>query len=194
MERNNWNPFVNNSEKKLLVIGLICFLLAALLSNWGNFMLLGSLKIASTNAKPWYASVFNLGLIIGINALLLYFFAVLRYAKTRFIDVLNSVLIAHIAMYVLLVISVVPFIADFLKSMEFLVLDHIDNPAEMPVDKIGMMIGFALFSLACLVIFFVLLVMGIKIAVNSKRVSDTIIIVLLVLFLNTALQFINVYI
>lgn len=192
--RNNWNPFVNNSESRLFCIGLVCFLLAALLSNFGNVMLLGSLKIANTNAKPWYVSLANLGLILGINTLLLYLFGLMRYAKTRFIDVLNAVLIAHIAMYLLLAISVIPFVADFLRSMEFLVLDHIDNPAAIPMSKIGFMIVFALVALACLILFFALLIMGMKIATNSKKGADTFIIILLVLVFNTIVQFINIYI
>lgn len=193
MTRNNWNPFVTNSEKKLLTIGLICFLFAALLTNWNNLVLLGSFKIANAHAKSWYASIFNLGMVIAANTLLLYLFAVLRYSKTRFIDVLNSVLIAHIAMYLLLLITIIPFVSDFIKSIEFLVLDNLENPAQIPLDKVVLMMAFGVVSMGCLVFFFVLLIMGMKIAMNSKKGLDTIFIILSTLLMNTVLQFINIY-
>ncbi|MFD2552795.1 hypothetical protein [Sphingobacterium tabacisoli] len=193
MLKNSWNPFIHNSELKLLVIGLVGFVFAALLSSYNDVMLLGALKIVNTKPMLWYVSLCNLGITLLANILVLYLFAILRFAKTRFIDVVNSVLIAHLAMYLLLLITVIPFVSDFLKSMEFLVLDHIDNPTGISVDKIGLMLVFAFFSLACLIGFFSLLLKGMKIAMNSKVGGDTIAIVLLTLVLNTVLQFINIY-
>ncbi|WP_164123320.1 hypothetical protein [Sphingobacterium sp. xlx-130] len=187
------NPFVNNSEKKLLLIGLFCFMLSVCITNYNDILMLGALKIVNAKPKLWYISLYNLSVTVLSNALLLYLFAILKFSKTRFVDVLNTVLIAHIAMFLLLLVSVTPIVADFLKSMEFLVLEHIDNPTALPKDKVLLMVVFGAFSIGCLVLFFTLLVKGMKIAINSKKQSDTIVIVLLVLIWNTALQFLNIY-
>lgn len=193
MIRNVWNPFVRNSERKLLCIGLISFFIAVVLTNYNDVLMLGSLKIVNTKPKLWYVSLYNLTITVVANTLLMYLFAILRFAKTRFIDVFNSVLIAHIAMYLLLLITVIPFVADFLKSIEFLVLDNIGNPVQMPLDKMVIMMIFGLFAIGCLVIFFLLLVMGMKIAMNSKKTGDTIVIILSTLLLNTLLQLLHIY-
>lgn len=194
MVKNNCNPFVNNSEKRLFLVGIFAFLIAALLTYYNNILMLGTLKIVYVKPKDWYISLYNLGLTIIANVLVLYVFALLRFFKTRFIDVLNTVLIAHLAMYLLLAVSCIPLVADFLKSIEFLVLDHIENPTQIPVDKLILMVLFGFFSIGCLVAFFILLVMGMKIAINSKKSGDTIVIVICTLVLNTVLQFINIYV
>lgn len=188
-----WNPFVNNSERKLLLIGLVCFILSVWITNYNNVLMLGALKIVNVKPKLWYLSLYNLSVTVLSNVLLLYLFAILRFAKTRFVDVLNAVLIAHIVMYLLLLVTVMPVVADFLKSMEFLVLDHMDNPATLPKNMVLLMMVFGLFSIGCLVLFFTLLVKGMKIAINSKNKSDAIVIVLLILIWNTVLQFLNIY-
>lgn len=193
MINNIWNPFVNNSERKLLLIGLVCFILSVWITNYNDILMLGALKIVNVKPKPWYISMYNLSVTVLSNVLLLYLFAILRFVKTRFVDILNTVLIAHIAMYMLLLVTVIPVVADFLKSMEFLVLDHMDNPASLPKDKILLMLVFGVFSIGCLVLFFTILVKGMKIAINSKKGSDTIAIVLLILIWNTVLQFLNIY-
>lgn len=187
------NPFVNNSEKKLLLIGLFCFLLSVWITNYNDVLLFGALKIVNVKPKLWYISFYNLSVTVFSNVLLLYLFAIFKFAKTRFVDVLNTVLIAHIAMYLLLLITVVPIVAEFLKSMEFLVLDHMENPAAIPKDKVLLMLVFGVFSMGCVVLFFTLLIKGMKVAINSKSKSDGLVIVLLVLVWNTVLQFLNIY-
>ncbi|MBL1410611.1 hypothetical protein [Sphingobacterium faecale] len=194
MANVTFNPFVDSSEKKLLLIGFIGFAFAVVLTNYSDTLMLGSLKLVHVKPKEWYSSLYNLGFTIIANTLLLYFFALIRFSRTRFVDVLNTVLIAHFGMYVLLLVSSIPVVADFLKSIEFMVLDHIDDPSKIPLDKIILMLIFGFFSIGCLIVFFILLTMGMKIAMNSKKGGDTVIIVLLVLLLNTLLQFLNLYI
>ena len=193
MTKTVLNPFENFTERKLLLVSLFGFLVAWLATYYSDTMLLGSLKVINVKPKEWYIALYNLSITIVVNTLTLYFFALLRYRKTRLIDVFNAVGIAHLAMYLLLVVSAIPSVTDFLKSMEFLVLDHMDNPASLPKDKILLMLVFGVFSIGCLVLFFTILVKGMKIAINSKKGSDTIAIVLLILIWNTVLQFLNIY-
>lgn len=187
------NPFENYSEKTLFAIGIVAFFLVAVYTNYTNLIFLGSLKVIYASQKPLYYSIANLGMTILFNTALLYVYAIIRNTKTRFIDVLNTVLIAHIAMYVLALITGLQFVTNFLKSFEFLVLDHIEEPTGMPILPLVYMMLFALIALALLVYFFVLIIKGMKIATNRKQIGDTIIIIVLVVLLNSVIQFINPY-
>ena len=125
---------------------------------------------------------------------MLFVFGRLRYNKTRFIDVFNVVLIAHIAIYVLLFLTALPVVQNALTAIELEILDKgfvAPELSKLHMFTIGI---FGILTLSLIVYFFYLLVVGMKIAMNSKNKVDVFVIIVLVFTWNTLIQFLNPFI
>ncbi|MGN0002424.1 MAG: hypothetical protein ACI35V_03220 [Sphingobacterium composti] len=187
------NPFEIYRESKLLIIGIAFAIVAALVSCYTNHLIFGSLKVISNHRQLWYEGILNISITLLSNTLIMYIFARLRYVKTRFIDVLNVVLISHLVTYVMLILTVLPPVQNAITAVELEVLDK--GFSSLELSKIHMVIlgAFGVCVIALLIYFFYLLVVGMKIAMNSKRKIDVLLIILLVFVWNTILQFLNPY-
>lgn len=187
------NPFEIYRESKLLIIGIAFAIVAALVSCYTNHLIFGSLKVISNHRQLWYEGILNISITLLSNTLIIYIFARLRYVKTRFIDVLNVVLISHLVTYVMLILTVLPPVQNAITAVELEVLDK--GFSSLELSKIHMVIlgAFGVCVIALLIYFFYLLVVGMKIAMNSKRKIDVLLIILLVFVWNTILQFLNPY-
>lgn len=188
------NPFEIYTEKKLLITGVLLLIITALVSSYSNLLLFGSLKVINNYKQTWYEATANLGITLLTNTLLLFLFARLKNTKTRSIDVLNVVLIAHIVVYVILFVTALPFVRDAITAVE---LEVLDKGFQAPsISKLHMFIlgAFGVITISLIIYFFYLLVVGMKIAMNSKSKIDAILIVGLVLIWNTILQLINPFI
>lgn len=188
------NPFEIYTEKKLLITGVLLLIITALVSSYSNLLLFGSLKVINNYKQTWYEATANLGITLLTNTLLLFLFARLKNTKTRSIDVLNVVLIAHIVVYVILFVTALPFVRDAITAVE---LEVLDKGFQAPsISKLHMFIlgAFGVITISLIIYFFYLLVVGMKIAMNSKSKIDAILIVGLVLVWNTILQLINPFI
>lgn len=188
------NPFEIYSEKKLFWLGVVLAFLASLLSSYSNLLIFGSLKVINNYHQTWYIAIFNLTLILVSNSVVLFVFGRLRYNKTRFIDVFNVVLIAHIAIYVLLFLTALPVVQNALTAIELEILDKgfvAPELSKLHMFTIGI---FGILTLSLIVYFFYLLVVGMKIAMNSKNKVDVFVIIVLVFTWNTLIQFLNPFI
>lgn len=185
------NPFEIYKERNLFIVGVVFAMLTALVSCYTNHMLFGSLKVVSNHRQLWYEAVLNIAITLLTNTILLFVFARLRYLKTRFVDVFNVVLIAHLALYLMLCITVLPPIQNAVTAAELEILDKGFGAPELSKGNMLMLFFFGVFVIVFLFYFFYLLVVGMKIAMNSKRKVDMFLIILLVFVWNTILQFLN---
>ena len=188
-----FQPFERFSEWKLFIFGLVGVTLATLLTYYHHVLFLGSLKLVNNHPKEWYICLVNVSMTILANTAVLYFYALCCNIKTRLIDVINVVLIAHWAVYALGILMVIPFVKNALTEVSLMVLGNELETNGLPVDLSLILVGVGLFSLLFLFYFFYLTVVGMRIATNSKKKLNSVIVVILVLLLNTILQYINPY-
>ena len=189
------NPFEIYNEKKLLTIGIFFLIIAALISSQFDLLLYGSLKILNNYKQLYFAAIFNICITVFSNVAVFFLFGRIRYSKTRFIDVLNVMLVAHIPMYFVLFLTGLPIIEDAQTFIELEILGS-DNLQSIVLPKeYALILGlYAILALSLLVYFFYLIIVGMKIAINSKSNWDNILMILMVLLWNTLLQIFNLFI
>lgn len=188
------NPFEICSEKKLLLVGLLAMLIAAWISTRSSMLIFGSLKVINNYHQSYGQALINLAITLVSNSVLLFVFARIRYPKTRLIDVLSVVLTAHIVIYILLGLTALPIVQDSVRAVE---LEILDKGLQMPaLEKIHLFTlgAIGVLSISLLIYFFYLLVVGMKIAMNSKSKWEMVVLILLVFVWNTCLQFLNLYV
>lgn len=185
------NPFEIYRERNLLIIGAIFAILTGLVCSYTSHLLFGSLKVISNQKQLWYEAILNIAITLLSNTIMLYVFARLRYVKTRFVDVLNVVLVSHLVLYLMLCLTVLPLVQNAVTAVELEILDKGFAAPELSKVHIITLVGFGLVVISLLFYFFYLLVVGMKIAMNSKRKLDVFLLILLVFVWNTILQFLN---
>lgn len=186
------NPFVDYSEKVLLTVGIIAFAAGGFVAYSGQFDYHGILKIIPASTYSFFQVFAHLFINVLVLTLSLFSFGYFVNKKTRFIDVLNVVLVSFIVIYVMGLLSAVSFAKELtnniLKAIEVgdMKLSTI-TPADM-----FMLLFFSLISLALLLYFFYLIVVGLKFVINAKKVYHGVVIVLIVLLADLLCRFINV--
>lgn len=185
------NPFEIYRERNLLIIGVVFAILTGLVSSYTSHLLFGSLKVISNQKQLWYEAILNIAITLLSNTIMLYVFARLRYVKTRFVDVLNVVLVSHLVLYLMLCLTVLPLVQNAVTAVELEILDKGFAAPELSKVHMITLVGFGLVVISLLFYFFYLLVVGMKIAMNSKRKLDVFLLILLVFVWNTILQFLN---
>lgn len=185
------NPFEIYRERNLLIIGVVFAILTGLVSSYTSHLLFGSLKVISNQKQLWYEAILNIAITLLSNTIMLYVFARLRYVKTRFVDVLNVVLVSHLVLYLMLCLTVLPLVQNAVTAVELEILDKGFAAPELSKLHMITLVGFGLVVISLLFYFFYLLVVGMKIAMNSKRKLDVFLLILLVFVWNTILQFLN---
>lgn len=185
------NPFEIYRERNLLIIGVVFAILTGLVSSYTSHLLFGSLKVISNQKQLWYEAILNIAITLLSNTIILYVFARLRYVKTRFVDVLNVVLVSHLVLYLMLCLTVLPLVQNAVTAVELEILDNGFAAPELSKVHMITLVGFGLVVISLLFYFFYLLVVGMKIAMNSKRKLDVFLLILLVFVWNTILQFLN---
>lgn len=185
------NPFEIYRERNLLIIGVLFAILTGLVSSYTSHLLFGSLKVISNQKQLWYEAILNIAITLLSNTIMLYVFARLRYVKTRFVDVINVVLVSHLVLYLMLCLTVLPLVQNAVTAVELEILDKGFAAPELSKVHMITLVGFGLVVISLLFYFFYLLVVGMKIAMNSKRKLDIFLLILLVFVWNTILQFLN---
>lgn len=184
------NPFAEFTEWKLFIAGIIGFLLSSYIIYLSGQQFNGFMHFF----KPEMAV--SLWAVLRVHAymvlapfVLLYGIGVLLNRKTRIIDVMNVVLIMPFPLYIVL------FVGKLLNQDKFTdqVLKAVQNGdhALAGVDKAEMLLFgmFGVISLLLLFYQFYLLVKGMKVAVNNKKVGVSILFVALYFILDVCIQF-----
>ncbi|TYR35077.1 hypothetical protein FXV77_14110 [Sphingobacterium phlebotomi] len=179
MERLFLNPFEDYSEKNLLWIGIVGFVLGIIISYFGKIVFDGIIQI--------HMGVTNITAIIlgnlsnmGILTLGLFMLAKVLYKKTRFVDILNNVLIARIPMLLagLLVVWMTKLV-PMGKTAEINLAMSLDQSDMMWIALL------AIFLLFMIIYFFYLLVIGVRHSINSKKFGHGFLIVIAVFVLDS---------
>ena len=163
MKINEWNVFERLSTQKLLSIGIVGAVIGSALAVFFMGRFDGVLDLHFVNKIEWYQPFVDNFFAILILSICLFFTAKLLNSKTRFIDILNSVLIGRFLIYPLLFANVNGFISELSEKA-------IADPMNIEIDSDTiLLIVFGLFSLALLFVFFCVVYAGFRVATNYKK-------------------------
>lgn len=161
-----FKPFERYSGFPLLLTGLLTTAVGILFSYLFNTRFDGALDVHLVSKTSLFTSISDAIVVILVVAILLYLATLLVNTKTRFIDILGTVLIARIPMYLLPLLHTGKWI-DGLQTALATALKTGDLDGLSPL-SIFMLIAFALFSMAFAVWSVALLYNGYKVASNAK--------------------------
>lgn len=161
-----FNPFLKFDEKKLLIVGILAF----------GLNILGSYYADSINDSIFHYSTLdeNEGIwdIIKINSLsylialaTLFILAKIFNGKTRFIDILNTILISQIPLMIMIPISGLPFYKKALANLS----ENIGKPENITIFDMTLVSIWGFISLILLIYSIVLYYNGFKTATNIKK-------------------------
>src|SRR5690606_1664946 len=183
--KNKWanmflNPFEDFSERDLFIVGVIGFIGTVLLSYFGRVVFDGIIQI---HIAPTKFSTILLGNLSNVTILVIGMLVMAKivYRKTRFIEILNNVLISRIPIFLtgILVCGLGKVIPVGRIAEEGFAFGKVLQSSDM--------VNIALLSIFCLffiVYFFYLLVVGIRHSMNSKKLGHGFLIVVLVFILD----------
>lgn len=178
IERLFLNPFEDYSEKNLLWIGIVGFVVGITISYFGKIVFDGIIQIHMGATSLTAIILGNLS-NMGVLTLGVFILAKVLYEKTRFVDILNNVLIARIPMLFagLLVIWMTKLI-PMERTAEINLGMSLDQSVMIWIALL------AIFLLFMIVYFFYLLVVGIRHSINSKKFGHGFLIVIAVFVLD----------
>lgn len=173
-------PFVYAQEKQLLLIGLSMAFLGCLLQLTKNVRLFSSLQVKSVPVPPTLLqSIADFGISTFALTLTLFILGYYINAKTRLVDIFNTVLIAKLALSPLLIIPL-DYAMDLLNNLE----EQVKQDQKIGGDYLVMFLHITLgaFVVLLCILFSRYLYQGFKTATHVKKNAHLILFVLLVLF------------
>ncbi|MEC4114724.1 hypothetical protein [Myroides pelagicus] len=184
-------PFENVQEKTLLLIGLSAGVVNCYLSTLTYSRSIAILKQATINKNPSLLQTLGDYVITSlIMAIALFLLGRVINKRTRFIDIINTVLIARIG----LDISVVFDINGYMSSIVNQLLKNPQNPELLlqsdPWAMIYLIIV-SLVSILMLVLFGYYIYQGFKTATHLKKTSMIIVFVITILAVDTLTRYIT---
>ncbi|WEK69937.1 MAG: YIP1 family protein [Candidatus Chryseobacterium colombiense] len=188
----NWktifNPFSKYSESQLLITGIVSLGVTLLLCNVLNLQVDSIFHYRYADEKGSLVESIGYSLLSYIIAIIIFFILGKLYNKrTRFIDIVNTILISQIPGIFIILISEIPIIN---KSMESIQMMAEKNPANIsPVDLIVVCI-FSFSALLLIAYGMVLIYNGFKTATNIKNWKQIVIFAFLIIVTTITCQFI----
>ncbi len=188
------NPFANLSDRTMLFVGSIAYLWASVQVVLFRYVPDGVFQQHLVNKISWYAGFVNVGINILFPTMFLWLLAKILYNKTRWQDVLEVVLFSQIVNYITGFLLMNPYS----RSKSEVMLDAV-KAGDMSLTTVApfdmfVTVSAGIIGLAMLVYIFYLLVVGMKIAMNSKKRVHAVWIVLVVLMTDTLLHLWSPYI
>lgn len=184
------NPFGEFSERKLLFVGILGFMLSSYLIYQSGEQFNGFMHFYKPSIAVTYWEVLKVhGYMVLAPLVLLYVLGIILNNKTRFIDVLNVILIMPFPLYLLLLLGRVLNQEKFSNQIN----EALKNGDHMlsSIDK-SQMIIFSVFGIVALFLLFYqfyLLVKGMNVAVNNKKNWLSALFVALYFILDVCIQF-----
>lgn len=161
------NPFIRFSERQLLVVGIIFAIAGSIIASACGVTYDGIIDVHTYPGITFADSVKeNLNSII-IVTFLLFALGKIINSKTRFIDILNSVLLFRIPFYISALLTCVPA----MKTVEKEILKNMNSLDKMNIRPFDLMvlIVISIVLLALLIYAIILLSKGFKTAANAKK-------------------------
>ena len=183
-------PFTYFQEKQLLLFGISLGIISCFIQLTTTTRVIALLKTIITEENPPFVqNIVDFIITTMTMVLALFIFGKVINTKTRFIDILNVVLIARIPLYLFIIGDINSFITNKTKA----VLDSISNPSEItnqfkdiiPLTVFGFLVLFAL------ILFGYYIYQGFKTATHLKKTSHIIIFVILILFVDFVTRFLT---
>ncbi|WP_343565093.1 YIP1 family protein [Sphingobacterium sp.] len=184
------NPFVDFSERVLFVVGIAGFLFSSYLVYLSGEQFNGFMHFYKPQAPVSFIAVLKVHVYMVLVPLILFYVIgrILNH-RTRIIDVLNVMLIAPFPLYLVLLLGKLLNQDEFTKQIDE-ALKNGDHTLST-IDQ-GQMILFAVFGISALFLLFYqfyLLVKGMNVAVNNKKIWVSILFVALYFMLDLGIQY-----
>lgn len=164
--KNIINPFAYYSEKTLLTIGIVSFTLLSLVAYGFNMEMNGIFHIGYAKEKTVWAILKQHLFIYGSACLLLILLAYLYNKKTRWIDVLNTVLVSSAPNILLVLLTGLPIFEQASEN----IISLSNQPDKLAQHKTELMLVLtsSLIAIPLLVYSIILLHNGYKTATHMK--------------------------
>lgn len=175
MKKLLFNPFEKYDGWPLLAFGLTLTILGSLAGAYFNARFDGILDMHTVPYTFWYQPLLDSAVNAVTLTLLLYALAYFINNKTRFIDIINPVLIARLPFYILPLFTA----GGYMDNATAQIMAATANPESPDLSGISatslfIILLFSLIAVAFLVWFVVLLYNGFKIAANAKTTQHKI--------------------
>lgn len=167
----NWtiifNPFAKIASKKLMLFGVISFMIGCFISWRFRMIYDGILDVHSSPNITYIRSFISNGINVIFMCLLVYALGRIINPKTRMIDVLNASFLYRIPIYIIAILSSLPIQKEF----EAKVLNNISNiqNLEFTTGELFYILLFSTTSMLLLAYAITLIVNGFKTASNAKK-------------------------
>ena len=174
--RSVFNLFEKYSEKQLLTVGILFFIIGCAIGYFYNLTFDGAIDIHYLKGKQTLKNAFlENAIIIFIATSVLFILGKAFNRKTRLIDILNVALIYRIPIYLASLFILFPFLQ---KASEKIVNDLAENKLKIDSPEI-LLISLAGIILVVFIVFAIyLLVKGFKIATNIKKWQHTVVLII----------------
>ena len=161
------NPFLKYSEKSIFIFSGSLSILGVLVAYYSGVRFDGLIDVHQFEKVTLWEVTKENGINIAVMTLLLFVFGKIINNKTRFIDILNAVLVFRIPFYVISLIIKIPFMENFGKKKKKN-SSHIENLKINPLE-LAVVLSIAMSFLALLGYAIWLLFVGFKTATTCKK-------------------------
>ena len=162
------NPFVKYSEKSIFLFSFLLSILGVVFAYYSNVRFDGLVDVHQfEKVSLWQVTKEN-AINIAVMTVLLFVFGAIINKKTRFIDILNAVLVFRIPFYFIALLIKIPFMENFGKNLAKN-SSHIENLKINPLE-LAAALSIAMSFLALLAYAIWLLFIGFKTATNCKKI------------------------
>lgn len=186
-------PFEHNTSNALLVVGILGYLCLSLLGSQWNFISDGIIQMHSSKPRALWQVLINNAINSLSLSVLLFLLARLVYSKTRYIDVLTVVLISQLCLLINGLLLFNPAQQAAQKDLIPIILKGDFTLNEIQVNQFVWMTILGILALVFIFYFFVLLIQGMKIAMNSKKGYHAVFIIVFTLLLDIILWIVRPY-
>lgn len=181
-----FNPFLKYSEQKLLVTGLLGWIMLNVICVIFNHTMNGLLHFSTHNGS-WIDSLKTTNIVLIINILIFYLLGKIINRKTRFIDILNAILVGIIPLVLITGISEIPIFANAFEKVGSAAY-QLENFYEMKWEMI--LIAISSFIILPLLVYAITLMFnGFRVATNSKNGLHIALFFIVLFILNSITQF-----
>ncbi|WP_445431318.1 YIP1 family protein [Chryseobacterium indoltheticum] len=166
----NWktifNPFLKFDEKKLLITGILVFGLNIFSCYYVDFANDSIFHYSNLDEDQGIWDILKINSLSYILAVvILFILAKILNGKTRFIDILNTVLISQIPLMVMIPVNGLSFYKKAVDNLS----ENINTPKNISIADMTMVTIWGFISLILLVYSIVLYYNGFKTATNIKK-------------------------
>ncbi|MFZ4927602.1 YIP1 family protein [Chryseobacterium sp. Mn2064] len=166
----NWktvfNPFEKFDEKWLLLASILTVIISIAMGYWSGTAFFSIYRINNVEIVSLQAIALPTLASFAFSIIILFILGKILNSKTRFIDIVNTVLLSQLILIILQPIDQIPFINAAQKRM----ILYSKNPTEsIPLLDMSVMMGMALLSLVLLTYSIAIFYNGFKTATNIKK-------------------------